>query len=138
MIRIAVALMVAATPAGAQVAPFSFEAGKALPIVLGQWSHIASPTGSEARYGTHVALRCDRATRTVTIYRPNVPAAPLTIATSSLSRTLPVGGRLLASDPLLDAIAFSRGRFLILSGSEPVLAVPNWPEATRAIEDCRN
>lgn len=138
MIRIAAVLMVAATPAAAQVASLSFEAGNSLPIASGQWSHAVSATGSEARYGTHIALRCDRATRTVTIYRPGAPTTSLTIATSVLSRALPVGGRLLANDPLLDAIAFSRGRFLISSGSGPVLAVPSWPEAARAIEDCRN
>ena len=39
---------------------------------------------------------------------------------------------------LNDAIAFSRGRFLVSGGSGPVLAVPSWPEAARSIEDCRN
>jgi hypothetical protein len=55
-----------------------------------------------------------------------------------MTRALPVGGRLLANDPLLDAIALSRGRFLISDGRGPVLAVPSWPEAARSIEDCRN
>jgi hypothetical protein len=138
MIRIAAVLLAAAAPAAAQVAPLSYDSGKALPITPGAWSLVATATGSEASYGAHISLRCDRAARTVTIARPAAPAASLTIVTDSLTRALPAGGRLLANDPLLDAIAFSRGRFLVSGGSGPVLAVPTWPEAARAIEDCRN
>ena len=111
---------------------------ESLQIAAGQWNYVASATGSEARYGAHIALRCDRTTRTVSIYRPNLPDSSLSVATNALTRALPVGGRLLANDPLLDAIAFSRGRFLISGGSAPILAVPSWPEAARSIEDCRN
>ncbi len=138
MIRIIVALIAVAAPAAAQVPLQSFDSGKLLPIATGQWTYTASATGSEARYGTHLAIRCDRTTRTVSIYQPSLPNSSPTIATSELTRTLPAGGRLLANDPLLDAIAFSRGRFLVSSGSGPILAVPSWPEAARAIEDCRN
>ena len=138
MIRIAAVLLAAAAPAAAQVAPLSFDSDKVLPITPGAWGLAATATGSEARYGTHLSLRCDRAARTVTIARPVEPVASLTIVTDSVTRALPAGGRLLANDPLLDAIAFSRGRFLVSGGSGPVLAVPTWPEAARAIEDCRN
>jgi hypothetical protein len=138
MIRIIVALLATAASAAAQVPSLSFDSGKSLPIATGQWSYVTTTTGSEARYGAHIAIRCDRATRTVSITRMNLPNASLTISTSELTRALPVGGRLFANDPLLDAIAFSRGRFLVSSGSEPVLAIPNWPEAARSIEDCRN
>ena len=142
MIRIAVVLLAAASPAAAQVAPqiapLSFDSGKALPITPGAWSLVATPTGSEARYGAHLSLRCDRTARTVTIARPAEPAASLTIVTDASTRALPAGGRLLANDSLLDAIAFSRGRFVVSGGIGPVLAVPTWPEAARAIEDCRN
>jgi polyisoprenoid-binding protein YceI len=138
MIRFAVVLLAAATPAAAQIAPLSFEAGKALPLAPGQWSHIHTAGGSIASFGSAVTIRCDRATRTITIDRPGAASGELTIATSSLTRGLPIGGRLLANDPLLDAIAFSRGRFLLSGGSGPTLAIPAWPEAARSIEDCRN
>jgi hypothetical protein len=49
---------------------------------------------------------------------------------------VPAGGRLQANDPLLDAIAFSRGRFMVTGGGA-TLAIPSWPEAARSIEDCR-
>ncbi len=138
MIRLAVLLLADATPAAAQIAPLSFETGKQLPLASGQWSYFATAGGSMATYGTHFSLRCDRTTRTVTISRPNAAPAALSIATDTMSRTLPVGGRLLANDPLLDAIAFSRGRFLVSGGSGGTIAVPAWPEAARSIEDCRN
>ena len=42
-----------------------------------------------------------------------------------------------AFDPLLDAIAFSRGRVAFSVGSAPALVVPSWSELSRVIEDCR-
>jgi hypothetical protein len=137
MIRFIVLFVALAAPAAAQVAPISFEAGKLLPLAPGQWSYLVTPTGSEARYDGYLAVRCDRATRTVTIMRPGAASSVMTVATSSVTRSIPVGGRLLANDPLLDAIAFSRGRFLVAGGGE-TLAIPSWPEAARSIEDCRN
>jgi hypothetical protein len=138
MIRLAAVLLAAASPAAAQIAPLSFEAGKVLAVAPGQWTYFADAGGSTASFGSLLSLRCDKATRTMTVTRPGVVPAALTVATSSLSRTLPVDGRLLANDPLLDAIAFSRGRILIAGGVGPTLAVPSWPEAARSIEDCRN
>jgi hypothetical protein len=137
MIRFIVLFVALAAPAAAQVAPISFEAGKLLPLAPGQWSYLVTATGSEARYDGYLAVRCDRSTRTVTIMRPGVASSVMTVATSSVTRSIPVGGRLLANDPLLDAIAFSRGRFLVAGGGE-TLAIPSWPEAARSIEDCRN
>ena len=138
MIRILFVMLAAATPAAAQVAPLSFEAGKSLQITPGQWDHVATADGSEARYSSVLSIRCDRQTRTVTISLPAQPTATLTVATSALTRQLPAGGRLSATDPLLDAMAFSRGRFLVSAGTGSILAIPSWPEAARAIEDCRN
>ena len=138
MIRSLAVLLAVASPATAQVAPLSFEAGKSLALATGQWSYVATATGSEARYGALFELRCDRPTRTVSLARPGMPAAALTIVTDTASRTLPPSGRLSAFDPLLDAMAFSRGRFLVSGGTGPALAVPSWPESARAIEDCRN
>ena len=138
MIRIIVALTAAAAPASAQVAPVTFDSGKSLPITAGQWSYSATAAGSVAQYGNHLSLTCDKATRTVTISRVVAPAAALTVITDMQSRLLPPNGRLSAYDPLFDAMAFSRGRFLVSGGSGAVLAIPSWPEAARAIEDCRN
>ena len=138
MIRLCVALMAVAAPASAQPGPLTFEFGKALQLAAGQWSYVATATGGEARFGNHLSLLCDKPSRTVTISRPGAPVAALTVVTDMQSRTLPPNGRLSAHDPLLDAMAFSRGRFMVSGGTGAVLAVPSWPEAARAIEDCRN
>ena len=130
--------LAAATGVSAQVAPLSFDAGKAMPLSAGHWIYLQGIAGSEARYGGLLSLRCDRTARVVVVQRIGAAPSALTIATSSVSRTLPVGGRIAATDRLLDAIAFSRGRFLVAGGAGPVLAVPSWPEAARSIEDCRN
>jgi hypothetical protein len=138
MIRIAVVLAAVAASAPAQVAPVTFELGKSLPLMVGNWNYTPAATGGEARFGPHLSLLCDKPTRTLTITRPGTPAAALTIVTDMQARTLPPNGRVSAYDPLLDAMAFSRGRFLVSGGTAAVLAIPSWPEAARAIEDCRN
>ena len=135
---IAALLLAAAAPAAAQQSVSSFEAGKLLPLASGQWTYFATAGGSIAAYGSHVQLRCDRTARTVTISRPNGAPAALTITTDSVTRSLPPSGQLIATDPLLDAIALSRGRFIVWGGTWPAIAVPSWPEAARSIEDCRN
>jgi hypothetical protein len=93
------------------------------------------------------ALECSKVTRLVTISRSAVAASPgLFVWTTDASRslgarfdplTMRVVVQLAARDPLLDAIAFSRGRIAVtMSGTEP-LVMPAWPEAARTIEDCR-
>jgi len=48
-----------------------------------------------------------------------------------------IGVTLPARAPVLDAMAVSRGRFVIEAvGSAPVY-LPSWPETARVIEDCR-
>lgn len=46
-------------------------------------------------------------------------------------------GVLPANDPILDAMAFSKGRFAIETAGQQTLYLPSWPEVTRVIEDCR-
>jgi hypothetical protein len=68
----------------------------------------------------------------------------MTVRTSYGERTLPASAgsdglvaTLAASDPLLDQIAFSRGRFLVQAGAAAALVLPAWPETARVTEDCR-
>ncbi|MEA3045907.1 MAG: hypothetical protein QOJ53_239 [Sphingomonadales bacterium] len=69
--------------------------------------------------------------------------AALVIRTTFGERSLPVlqpGAAvaiLAASDPLLDEMAFSRGRFLVRTAGLPDLVLPSWPELARVVEDCR-
>lgn len=94
-------------------------------------------------------LACDLANRSVILARAGViqAAVPVTVRSTFGLRTLSsdpavakpgwIALRLAARDPLLDQIAFSRGRFTIeVAGSAP-LYLPSWPEISRVIEDCR-
>lgn len=96
-----------------------------------------------------LAIVCDRSANAVTLLRRGVVAGsvPVTIMTTSLIRPefgtvldrLPpvVALRFDPRDPLLDAMAFSRGRFAVEVQGLPTLYVPSWPEVSRVVEDCR-
>lgn len=56
-------------------------------------------------------------------------------AEPSDSQTLDV--RLRSRNPLLDAMALSRGRFAVETAGLKTLYLPSWAEVTRVIEDCR-
>ncbi|HEX8191977.1 MAG TPA: hypothetical protein VF552_03685 [Allosphingosinicella sp.] len=115
------------------------------PLAPGDWTQ----EGNEARYGQAGAasfvVRCT-APGQVSIARAGTSAAPsITVRTSSASRSLParasgadVEAVLPASDPLLDAMFYSRGRYSIEVPGLPRLIVPSWPEPARVVEDCRS
>jgi hypothetical protein len=115
---------------------------RSAPVASGSWNWRAIPGGSEAVFadarGPQLTIRCSLASRLVGLTRTGaINGAPLVVRTSSADRTLPSSAVLLARDPLLDAIAFSRGRFAVEVAGAPRLIVPAWPEAARAVEDCR-
>ncbi len=63
-----------------------------------------------------------------------------TEGTRSLAANAVAGGleiALPARDPLLDAIAFSRGRFAVQAAGTIPLYMPSWTEISRVVEDCR-
>jgi hypothetical protein len=122
------------------------------PIAAGSWSYVAVPGGSEARFTDATAtirltIHCTKATRRVSISHASAaPASSMFVWTSSATRTLPavfdpkgmrVTADLAASDPLLDAIAFSRGRVAVSLPGMSALVVPAWVDPARAVEDCR-
>jgi hypothetical protein len=90
-------------------------------------------------------IRCEPS-RQVSLSRTGAATSTaLTVRTSSTARTLParssagaLAATLAASDPFLDAMAFSRGRFTVETPGVPALVVPAWPEAARVVEDCRS
>lgn len=100
----------------------------------GDWSYAAG----EARFGLpgaepQLRLRC--ADRQVTVELPGATPGPVTIRTSygdTVRSNLSFG----ATDPLLDQIAYSRGRFMVAGGGRELI-LPAWPEVQRVIEDCR-
>jgi hypothetical protein len=99
---------------------------------------------SVARFADQFVMRCDPAARTVRLER--IAAAPPTamiVRTQTLSRTLAssqpgqLAAALPARDPLLDAMAFSKGRFAVEAAGLPTLYIPSWTEVSRVVEDCR-
>jgi hypothetical protein len=147
--RIAAALALAA--ASSLDAQTIGDMSTATPIA-GSWSRTATAGGSEATFADaanrpQLAIRCTRLSRMVTIARPaSAVAVSLNLWTTTMTRSLPakfdsatmrLSADLTAFDPLLDAIAFSRGRYAIAAAGQPPLVVPAWAEAARVIEDCR-
>ncbi len=133
-------LIAAASPVAAQNAPELFESTRTAPLSPGQWSYNANMTGSEARFGAIFSINCERTTRRVTLRRTGPvasPASAMTIGTDLGVRTIAASGVVAGNDPVLDAIAFSRGRFIVSGGSSR-LVLPASPEAARSIEDCRS
>ncbi len=129
-----------------------------LPLTQGNWTYSADNTGSAVRFGQPGAapllvVRCDRTRPAIVMQRPGFGASqvPATITTSSTLRRLtaapanpavqnaaiPFEIAFAVRDPLLDAIAFSRGRFMLEMGGAQTLVLPAWSELGRVIEDCR-
>jgi hypothetical protein len=111
------------------------------PLTPGNWSYGVQGGGSVARFGTPGAapaltLSCDFSTRQVRLARAGA-TGDLTVRTSTTLRALPAAGAIAGNDPLLDAIAYSRGRFVVQQAGAPPLVVPTWTEIDRVIQDCR-
>lgn len=122
------------------------------PQTPGDWRYSGGPYGSIAEFAQSGArvfnLGCDRHSRQVTLTSEQAIGAPtMTVRTTSLTRTIavvvgghpPRGGSapLAANDPLLDAMGFSRGRFVVEQVGAAPLVLPAWAEVERVVEDCR-
>ena len=143
-----------ATPAPPPAAPRPAANWRDAPITPGDWSWGIVAGRSTASFGMPGAaplatLACDKGDGEVWLSRTgtgqgHVPAALTTMQGSSPLTTDPELARpgwvtiaIRTSDPILDSVAFSRGRFAFdLAGNAP-LYLPSWPEVSRVIEDCR-
>lgn len=139
----------AAAPAAAAPMP---DLTFAVPLA-GDWSYSSNANGSQAVFRSassrvpQLTIRCTKPARHVTIAKPASAAAPfLFVWTSSLSKsfsatfdptTAQLSATLESSNTLLDALAFSRGRFGVSVSGAPALVLPAWAEVGRVIEDCR-
>ncbi len=149
---------VQAAPPPVAVAAPSYDNWLDAPQTPGDWRYIQEPNETLAAFGmsatdTQFAIVCRRATRMIGLVRDAAGSAignqpvPLRILTETAQRTesaIPQPGapprlvaQLPARDPLLDAMALSRGRFAIQATGFDTLYLPAWPEVTRVIEDCR-
>ncbi len=126
---------VAAAPAPVPLPPASPADWRDLPLTPGAWRYQAEAGGSVALFGDGVAaLRCDRMKRQVSLTGSGLSGS-LKVTTSF--GIYPIAGPLAASDPILDSIAFSRGRFVVMAGAVQRV-LPSWPEVARVVEDCRS
>ncbi|TXC69556.1 hypothetical protein FSB78_00160 [Sphingomonas ginsenosidivorax] len=123
-----------------------------LPYSAGTWTYRRDARGSIALFGAvgtdaALTLRCDLTARQIFLSRAGSAVQPLTIRTSSTTRSLPVqpvGGTvpyvaaaLAPTDPILEAMGFSRGRFVVAQAGQATLVLPAWAEIERVTEDCR-
>ncbi len=123
-------------------------------ITPGNWVYRKDDRGSIGFFGQGgqnaiVTLRCDKARGRIYLSRAGVANGPdMIVRTSATSKTLPaasaggnppyVAAELATLDPILDAMAYSRGRIAIETSGHSNIAIPAWAEIGRIIEDCRN
>jgi hypothetical protein len=123
------------------------------PFTPGNWTYRRDGRASVAQFGTSgrnpmISFRCDAEKRRVTLSRErSAPGARLVIRTSSMTKILAVTANdtnaayltvdIATTDPILDAMAFSRGRVLVEIEGEPPVILPSWAEIARIVEDCR-
>ncbi len=124
------------------------------PRTPGTWHYQPVSGGTQALYDdahgqAAFIMQCDRGMGTIILARPGAAngPAPMRVLTETQARLLDarpyamespaLAARLSARDPLLDAMAFSKGRFAIEIAGLPTLYLPSWTEVSRVIEDCR-
>ena len=124
------------------------------PLTPGVWTDHQDARGGLSVFGVAgqdavFSMRCDTARHQLYLSRAGTAAGdpPMTIVTTSMTRalpSLPTGGTppymasaLAPQDGLLDAMGYSRGRFVVEQAGMPTLVIPAWPEIERVTEDCR-
>lgn len=130
-----------------------------VPLTPGNWSYGREGTATVAAFHSPqgqrlFALFCHRERGSLTLSRTGNATSPLpaTILTTYASRPVsivPMGSAdagtdsqeltvsLRSADPVLDEMAFSRGRFSLEVNGLPTLYLPAHAEIGRVIEDCR-
>lgn len=114
----------------------------------GDWDYRQDGAATFALFRTDrltFRLRCEPG-RSVTVALTGAQMPALVIRTSYGEQRLPAtrshSNEMVASlapnDPLLDQMAFSRGRLLVQAEGGSGLIVPAWPEIARVAEDCRS
>jgi hypothetical protein len=123
------------------------------PFSAGDWVYRRDDRGSTVLFGPAgqnavVGLRCDLQNRRIYLSREaTAPVQRIVIRTSSSMKEFvakPTGGtpaylatEIMPMDPILDAMAFSRGRILLETDGHTPIILPAWAEITRIVEDCR-
>jgi hypothetical protein len=125
-------------------------------FAAGDWVYRRDSRGSVALFGARNAdasflVRCDANAQKIFLLRAGAVTdgsnAQMTIRASSGFKSFTVRNNgdtppyvaveLAVREPQLDAMAYSRGRFLVSVKGNEDLVIPSWPEVARVIEDCR-
>jgi hypothetical protein len=147
------------TPVPPKSAPATQEQGKDWrdwPLTPGDWAYRRDGRGSIALFGpagqdAHFVIRCDIRRNRIFLSRAGNFAGGdsgrMTLRTTTALQTYPLANssedppfaaaELDVGDRHLDAMAFSRGRFIVAVKGAPDLVIPTWPEFARVVEDCR-
>ena len=142
------------TPAPTSPAPPATENWIDQPRTPGDWTYRSEATGGIALYGenpaeTRFSIACNRSGNRVILTRAGQPRGQvsMTIRTETTDRSLSarptadgqptVTASLSARDPLLDAMAITRGRFAVEVPGLSTIYLPPWAEVSRVVEECR-
>jgi hypothetical protein len=123
------------------------------PLSSGGWRYEGDGTVSRALFGDNpfrpaMVIACDRGQGRIGIAVRGTPPGPrrMEVLTETAQAALTaasepavegVAAILAPADPLLDAMALSKGRFAVTVDGAGMLIVPSWAEVSRVIEDCR-
>lgn len=124
------------------------------PVTSGDWSYITNANGSAAYFGPQgrgalFLMTCNKASRVITFTRAGAQSGgTMTIRSTLGVRSLPTSAAagdvnaasatLSGSDPFLDQMVFSRGRFMVEASGAETIILPTWAEPFRVVEDCRS
>ena len=125
-----------------------------VPITPGDWRWSMADSKSTATFTTPggvtlVRLTCEKFLGEVRLSRAGTSTGHVPMALTTTTGTRPLlseplvsapgwtTAQIRANDPILDAVAFSRGRFALDVAGAPPLYLPSWPEIARVVEDCR-
>jgi len=114
------------------------------PLTAGEWRYAGGIATFGAPGQTRLRLACAGDRGTLILTQPGARAGATTLRTTSMARTLAAtagaeGAQLAlpVRDPAVDAMGFSRGRFVLEQPGIAPLVVPAAPEILRVAEDCR-
>lgn len=109
------------------------------PLTPGEWRYAGGVASFGAPGAARLELRCGP-DRRLLLRWPQGRGGAVTLRTTSGNRTLSATGgdiALSAEDAGIDAMGFSRGRFVLEQAGAAPLVVPVAPEVLRVAEDCR-
>lgn len=121
------------------------------PQTAGDWTYRDQSNGGMALYSAAdgsplFMLECDRVVPSIMLFRASggEGTRAARIQTETTERALQMQGvgsghvvQIDPRDPILDAMAITKGRFAVGVEGERTLYLPAWVEVSRVIEDCR-